>query len=644
MNRLFLMALAAGMMASCSDEATAPETSVRPSQGETGYIALSINMPQTSGSGTRANDSFDDGIAAEYQANNATLILFTGDSESEATVKGVYDMNNLVPQAAEGENITVKYNTVQQITNPASGTEKLYAMVVLNNSGLIKVSGTDGANSTLNGQNMISEDEENAKSMKFTDFTAATANYLLTDTNLGAIANVSGSNFLMSNAPLANKQGGTTNPSSAAINTLVEVDPNNIYPSETAARSGEAKATTITVERAVAKVTVKSTARPGAVDETKITNFTIDGWTLCNTNKTSYFTRNVDCTGASWWGYKNGESVVNDYRFIGGNAVYSTTPDVSYYRTYWAKDPNYTSHTDDDLNVVTGIPASLKALDADAYCLENTFNVANQNQNQTTGVIVKATLTVTGAESASDKSFFTLNGDRSTIYTFATMLEKAKEFYLENADVKDACEDASTGLLSGQQLYASDLVVELTNSDGTTKVSLDGTDDAISDFTKAGNYTLTSIYVKDASASKFKSGVPEALKSTNTTLIETIKNNVGTVSYYKNGEAYYYVPIRHFDDAQTPWDADKLAEKKLSGSYPDSYHDKTAEENWLGRYGVVRNNWYQVNVTGIAQIGDAEAPVIPGKPDDTREQWIKAEINVLSWAVRKQDAVLGDKW
>ena len=633
MNRLFLMALAAGMMVSCSDEPTAPETGVRPSQGETGYIALSINMPQTSGSGTRANDSFNDGIPAEYHANDATLILFTGTSESDATVKGVYTMGNLVPQAGDG-NITVKYNTVQQITNPASGTEKLYAMVVLNNSGLIEVSGTDGANSTLNGQNMTA--------MKFTDFTAATANYLLTDTNLGAIANVSGSNFLMSNAPLADKPGNTANPSSAAINTLVEVDPNNIYPSETAARSGEAEATEITVERAVAKVTVKSDASSGAVQDTEITGFTINGWTLCNTNKKSYFTRNVDCRTPSWWGYQAYGST--DYRFIGSDAVYTTddAPAVSYYRTYWAKDPNYDSYKPDEFNAVKGIPASLNNLGTDAYCLENTFNVANQNQNQTTGVIVKATLTVKGAES--DKSFFTLNGDRSTIYTFAKMLEKAKEFYLENADVKAACEDASTGLADSKQLEASDLVVELTNSDGTTKVTLDGADDAISDFTKAGNYTLTSIYVKDASASKFKSGVPEALKSTNTTLIETIKNNVGTVSYYKNGEAYYYVLIRHFDDAQTLWDADKLAEEKLSGSYPDSYHDKTAEENWLGRYGVVRNNWYQVNVTGIAQIGDAEAPVIPDKPDDTREQWIKAEINVLSWAVRKQDAVLGDKW
>ena len=634
MNRLFLMALAAGMMASCSDEATAPETGVRPSQGETGYIALSINMPQTSGPGSRANDSFDDGIAAEYKANDATLILFTGKSESDAVVKSVYEMSNLTPKNV-GENITVKYNTVQQITNPAAADEKLYAMVVLNKSDLIKVSGTDGAESTLkNGQDMTD--------MKFTNFTAATANYLLTDTNLGAIANVSGSNFLMSNAPLSTAVGGSTAPSNPIINTLVEVNQNNIYPSKSAAQNGEA--TTITVERAVAKVTVKNGATGATADDKKITSFNIDGWTLCNTNKKSYFTRNVDCGSPAWWGYKNGESSVTDYRFIGSDDVYTTTgtPSVSYYRTYWAKDPNYDSYVAADFNVVKGIPTSLNKLDTDAYCLENTFNVANQNQNQTTGVIVKATLTVNKAES--DKSFFTLNGDKSTIYTFAKMLEETKEFYLENASVKAACEDASTGLASGQQLNATDLVVELTNSDGTTKVTLDGTDDAISDFAKAGNYTLTSIYVKDASASKFKNGVPDELKSTNSTLINTIKTNVGTVSYYKDGVAYYYVLIRHFDENQTPWDADDLKTAGFSDSYPDNYNKKSAEENWLGRYGVVRNNWYQVNVTGLAQIGDAEAPVIPGKPDDTREQWIKAEINVLSWAVRTQDAELGDKW
>ena len=187
---------------------------------------------------------------------------------------------------------------------------------------------------------------------------------------------------------------------------------------------------------------------------------------------------------------------------------------------------------------------------------------------------MKATLTVTGAESASDKSFFTLNGDRSTIYKFADMLTQVKKFYLDNASVKAACADEDNGIAEGSQLEASDLVVELTNSDKATKVTLDGTDDAISDFAKAGDYTVSDIYVNSTAGTKFKGGsVPAALQS-KSSLVETIKNNVGTVSYYKNGEAYYYVLIRHFDDAQTPWDADKLEAEDLSGSYPDSYQGK----------------------------------------------------------------------
>lgn len=72
----------------------------------------------------------------------------------------------------------------------------------------------------------------------------------------------------------------------------------------------------------MAKVTVKSTASSAAVQDTEITGFTINGWTLCNTNKKSYFTRNVECGTSSWWGYQAYGST--DYRFIGSDAVYTT--------------------------------------------------------------------------------------------------------------------------------------------------------------------------------------------------------------------------------------------------------------------------------------------------------------------------------
>lgn len=74
------------------------------------------------------------------------------------------------------------------------------------------------------------------------------------------------------------------------------------------------------------------------------------------------------------------------------------------YRTYWAEDPNYTTY-DANLNnefsiQPDGVPAHISdkfgtAAVGDAqYCFENTFDVANQNQDRTTRVIVRAQVTV----------------------------------------------------------------------------------------------------------------------------------------------------------------------------------------------------------------------------------------------------------
>ena len=49
------------------------------------------------------------------------------------------------------------------------------------------------------------------------------------------------------------------------------------------------------------------------------------------------------------------------------------------------------------------------------------------------------------------------------------------------------------------------------------------------------------------------------------------------ISTYLNGEAYYIARIKHFN-ALTPWNP---------GEAYESHNDK-----YLGRYGVLRNNWY----------------------------------------------------
>ena len=70
------------------------------------------------------------------------------------------------------------------------------------------------------------------------------------------------------------------------------------------------------------------------------------------------------------------------------------------------------------------------------------------------------------------------------------------------------------------------------------------------------------------------------------------------------------------------------------------------ENNYLGRWGMVRNNWYEINLNSIKQLG---MPVIgqldittDDTPDDDKivEKWLSFKINILSWAKRVQDEEL----
>ena len=102
-----------------------------------------------------------------------------------------------------------------------------------------------------------------------------------------------------------------------------------------------------------------------------------------------------------------------------------------------------------------------------------------------------------------------------------------------------------------------------------------------------------------------------------------IWSQVGTIRYYKGSISYYYATaIRHFNDDETPW---------TDGESYGIQH--------LGRYGVVRNNWYEVNINSISGPGEPEIPE-PDGPDDKAEGYIRTEINVLSWAKRSQNVDL----
>ena len=98
------------------------------------------------------------------------------------------------------------------------------------------------------------------------------------------------------------------------------------------------------------------------------------------------------------------------------------------------------------------------------------------------------------------------------------------------------------------------------------------------------------------------------------------------ISTYLNGEAYYIARIKHFNEL-TPWTAG------------EGYGTKN--DKYLGRYGVLRNNWYDLSVTSISGLGYPDVPEVkPTVSDDENEQYINVEVKILDWAKRTQQIEL----
>lgn len=84
--------------------------------------------------------------------------------------------------------------------------------------------------------------------------------------------------------------------------------------------------------------------------------------------------------------------------------------------------------------------------------------------------------------------------------------------------------------------------------------------------------------------------------------------SVDGLNFYKYGKVYYIVLVRHFNDTQKP----------VFMSY--------------GRYGVVRNNAYEIKILSIAGPGSPVFPEPNPDPDDL-EDWLIVELRVVDWDV-----------
>lgn len=118
---------------------------------------------------------------------------------------------------------------------------------------------------------------------------------------------------------------------------------------------------------------------------------------------------------------------------------------------------------------------------------------------------------------------------------------------------------------------------------------------------------------------KKSSEVGENDKYANVNAVNDILNTYKAL-VWDEGKTYYYVPIEHSIGSS---DSEKL-------------------------YGVVRNHYYKINITGVEGLGTpippteeggSEEPIDPETPTD-EYSYLAARINVLSWNVVAQDDVV----
>lgn len=366
--------------------------------------------------------------------------------------------------------------------------------------------------------------------------------------------------------------------------TLVSVAKSDLCKSENEAR--DKTALEVYVERGVAKVTMTSTSDIATNSEVTIEGkkyvATIKNWALDITNKKTYLIRNVKNFG-TWKAFPESYNA----RFFSETSK----------RIYWCEDPNYdfTPETAGDkatwvstqFDKLASTDAVTNTLNQSVYVLENTFNVQNQYRYQTTRAIIKASFAPEGEEPA---DFYTI-GTARTIYDKAGMQEfikgKAISLFADKNDKNNYKFADLTSVSETGGIHTIE-VGDISYKTGDTYVDL--TDEEIG----------------------------------------KLNDVIGVINTYKDGICYYVARIKHFGDDLTP-----LAENDII--YGD---EPTASHKFLGRYGIVRNNWYELQVSAIKTLGHPTIPDAPNTPDDEKDFYISFKVNIHSWAKRVQNVIL----
>ena len=567
-KHLFGLAVIAAMTASCSsnEDLGTAGSGIGTNEAGVGYATFTINLPSTSGStsgarGTRAtgDPTMDEGDPTEYAVKSATALIFQKYGSDEGSYKFVESVTLPTAAADWSDDTTDGITTTSQklvakLTNV--DTKNQYSVLVLLNN-----EKTGGVKVELPTVGQSYNDWNNKVLTPSVAELAATGD------------------FYMANAPLN---------VGASPTTLVNIDNSKIYPTEEKAKTLESAAT-VYVERGVAKISVSDPASKTVKDKaTKVdTKSTVDfsNWALDITNKKTYAVHNIDGLSTDF------SAIWTTARFTGTNS-----------RIYWGKDPNYSNkilkETDKDaereaeFNFIKATSGINKTFTESEYCLENTFNLENMYQGQTTRVIFKAKYT---PKDDADNSLADADGTFYTIGNMTTILNTDK--------LKAAVDAVATPVLP-------------------TGYTID-----YPNFKKEGSHVITLEDIKDATGATLVAGTDYSGK-TGTQIVADINAKLGLkdgrdeakvgINTYAKGVTYYIARVKHFGDA-------------LHWSSGEVYGAENGK--YLGRYGMLRNNWYVLEVGNVYGPGyPGVPPVDPTLPDDENEKYLSVSVKILSWA------------
>ena len=574
-KHFFGLAVLAAMTASCSsnnDLVVGGGNGSGENESGVSYASFSINLPTTSGTRADGDLTFEDGNTNEYKVNDATLLIFkkgSTEKEGDYTFVESAELGSMAPWKGSSETGVTTHAKITAKLGNVPKTDKLFALVLLNNG------------TVTNAKVTLPEDGD-----KFSTWNAKATDKFATTEN----------GFYMANAPLFKDNN---------VTTLVPIESTKIYPTEEEAAKNAA--TDVYVERGLAKVTLgtgttteKTVADGSTYQGDKVT---ISNWALDVTNRKAFPIHNVDGLTTDYneiWSNTTTASPTNGattQRFVDNTAT-------SAKRVYWGKDPNYDNiklcdigedgktARDAEFKYVTNNTEVSASPTTALYCLENTFNLKNMMQGQTTRIIFKATYKPASLPEG-ETTFYKI-GKNTAIWS--------------KDDLEKEIKAAVASVVSGATTE-------------NTKVKLDASEN---DITAAGTHYIAAANIKvtDATGTTGATITPENITAINTQLGLNKDKKVG-ISTYASGESYYVARIKHFGDALTKWESGQ------------PYNDDNL--SFLGRYGMLRNNWYELTVESVSGPGYPSVPEVkPNTPDDEDDMYIKVSVKILKWAKRSQ--------